>query len=112
MYKNKKGQDWAQEVVTEILEICGEHDDATKAFCECFREGDSVEAWVSFSAKAEDEFEIKGGNSLYVFPDGSCYASWECGIAAFGENIHDFEHEWRECSPGEVEADADNENSQ
>lgn len=98
--------DWALETIKEIQATCGLDDDATRAFCECFCEGSSAAAWWAFATKAEDELD-KGGHSLYVFPDGSCYATWEDGIAAFGENVQDFEFEWIELMATRIHTVAD-----
>lgn len=85
--------DWAIEI---IKELGGADDDATRAFCVCYRNGDSLAALEAFAAKAEDKIALKGGESLYVFSDGSCYATWEHEIAKFGETVADFEDDWIE----------------
>ena len=75
--------DWAQELIKEITDR-GLDDDATRAFCRAYADGDSVEANKRYSAMAEEE-QIFNPNChvLRIFPDWSCDADWKQGIDRF-----------------------------
>lgn len=89
-----EGEDWAQELIEDLKKshIAG-IDDATTFFAEAYADGDSVEAWTNYQSKAVKEIGYKGGDSLLIFPDRSCYAEWEQGINRFYPDVADIDIE-------------------
>ncbi len=95
-------KDWAQKLAAK-MEAIGD-DDAIRAFCAAYANGDSVEAWVKFSAAAERRIEF-GNYTLLIFADDSCYASWQENEDCFYPDVSDL----ADADPDVREAlDADN----
>ena len=80
--------DWAQKLVAELQRRHLVTDDATRAFCEAYKDGDSIEANEKYSLMAERE-EIINGYVVRVFADGSCDADWQQGIDRFYPDLND-----------------------
>jgi len=91
--ENKK--DWAQELIEKMHEVSiAGQDDATKAFEVAYVNGDSVEAWEAFSAKATREEDFSDGQyALLIFPDDSCYADWKQETDRFFPSVSDLMEE-------------------
>jgi hypothetical protein len=71
--------DWATDLIVEISDL---DDDATRAFCAAYADGDSIEAADKFAAAAVREV-WHGSYVEYTFPDGSRYRDSNQGIDRF-----------------------------
>ena len=82
--------DWAQKIIQELQKRKLVDDDATRAFCEAYIDGDSVDAFKKYSAAANRE-EIFEPNCyiLLIFEDGSCSADWKEGVDRFYPDLND-----------------------
>lgn len=86
--------DWAQKLIVKIRDELVDND-ATRAFCEAYKDGDSVEACQRYTELAERE-EIFEPNTyvLRIFKDGSCDADWNGPyIDRFYDDLNDLINE-------------------
>ena len=75
--------DWAQDLIAELrAKHLDDTDDATRAFCASYAEGDSVAAWERFSADA-DTRRVAGEYHLLTFADGSSFTDMRQGLDQF-----------------------------
>lgn len=83
--------DWAQKLIEEIHNAMGNSlDNAMNAFCEAYKNGDSLDAYKLFVKDATVyNLDDKGYCSLVVFNDGSCYADWKQGFDRFYPSVQD-----------------------
>jgi len=79
--------DWATELIEEMKRGgIDDADDATRLFCECYRDGDTLDALKKYVMAAKEQ-KAYHGEPLLVFKDGSCYASWQLGTLQFYNTI-------------------------
>ena len=93
--------DWAQKLIEKIKGAAST--DAEHAFIEAYKDGDSVEAFTDYASRATQDITLEAGReTVLVFPDGSCWASWCEGVDKFYETVSDMTDDWPEIS-GEVQ---------
>jgi plasmid stability protein len=71
-------KDWALDTIEQMKaqpEVFSY--DAAASFIRCFSDGDSIKAWSAYRKLASEWIEVGQGESLILFHDGSCCASWK-----------------------------------
>jgi len=90
---------WVSDLI-DALETNGLiNDDCTRAWVDSNRpvttgEKTTLEAWVDFLSRATDHYVTSPDTpndqgDIYVFPDGSCFATWKESIDQFYRCVYD-----------------------